>query len=434
MRILTGAPFSFAETDVAVAQESERLAVNQAIRVRIPAVTPLRGAPARQARPQSSRSSADQSGRLRTGRPQVQLLPGAPFPHFQPFMLNAQDYFDKKLRRLDHERRSLQRRLLIRVPLDEPIQRGWRRSQVLSAKAERRADRDVLLTLLKIIGTTLFRPSSDFRKKRGRGRRRRYIEIEQPLEEINVGDWNWRRLPEEWKPYFRLEPRCHFRVWRDAFVFADASVFELKVEPHWVTETWQHDPLIQRRIEEIDAWLWARNAMPRLDWLCDNSRRAWSDSPRRALLDRIAHREMRAAKLAFPEVDLAASRRRGPISLWPSPFYPGVSPNRQRRSAQNGDRAGSNPVAETIFSRPRMQSVERPAFQAGPSGFESRRGCEFSMVTWSDRKSHGIGSADPSLRASHARREPSPAAIAPKPDGSCSRPEAPCPRPKGSHS
>src|SRR5438046_1974208 len=89
------------------------------------------------------------------------------------------------------QRSAPPRRPYIRAALDEPIQRGWRRFHVLTAKAEKRADKDVLLALLEFIGTVKIRNSPDFRKRRGGGRRRRYVEIEQPLHELSVGEWNW---------------------------------------------------------------------------------------------------------------------------------------------------------------------------------------------------------------------------------------------------
>ena len=266
-------------------------------------------------------------------------------------MLNAQDYFDKHLIRLGNELRDLWRRRHIRVPLDEPIQRGWRRFHVLTAKAERRADKDVLLALLEFIGTVKLRNSPDFRNRRGRGRRRRFVEIEQPLHELSVGEWNWRRLPEEWKPYFRQEKRCHFRVWHDALIFASPYVFELKLEPNWITETYVCDPAVEQRIAEIEGWLRHRNAMHRLDWLCDNSNRwRWRDPQRQDLLDRIARRELRDAMRNPSEVDPAASTRRIRISFRRIIFiFPGVA-QQKRHSAQNGASAGANPAAGTTLA------------------------------------------------------------------------------------
>ena len=229
-------------------------------------------------------------------------------------MLNTQDYFDKHLLRLDGELSELWRRRRIRVPLDEPIQRGWRRFHVLTAKAVKRPDKDVLLALLEIIGTMKIRNSPEFRKKRGSGRWRRYIEIEQPLREITVGEWDRRRLPEAWKPYFRQEKRCHFRVWHDALIFASPEVFELRVEPNLITETCICDPAVEQRIAEIKGLLWHRNAICQLDWLYGYSRRC-RESIRQKLFDKIAQRELREAMQNTLEVDPVAFIQRIRISF-----------------------------------------------------------------------------------------------------------------------
>ena len=232
-------------------------------------------------------------------------------------MLNPHQAFDKHLLRLDRELSDLYRRRHKRFPLAEPIQRGWRRRHVLSPNGERRDDRDVLIALLEIIGTVRISRTPEFRKRRGRGKRRRYIEIEQPLREITVGEWRKRKLPEEWKPYFRQEKRCHFRVWHDALVFADASVFELKIEPNWITHVTILDPAVEQRIAEIEAWLRRHDALPRLDWLYGHSRShwRWRDPRREDLLDRIARRELRLALEDRPEVDPAAFTRRTRFSF-----------------------------------------------------------------------------------------------------------------------
>ena len=261
-------------------------------------------------------------------------------------MLNTQDHFDKHLLRLGSELRDLWRRRHILVPLDEPIQRGWRRFHVLTVKAEKRADNDVLIALLKIIGTVQFRNSPDFRNKRGRGRRRRFVEIEQPLHELTTGQWERERLPEEWKPYFRQEKRCHFRAWHDALIFASPYVFELKVEPNWVTETYICDPAVEQRIAEIEGWLWHRNAMHRLDRIYGHSRH-WCDPRHQDLLNKIAKRELREAMRNPSEVDPAAFTRRIRLSFWRVIFiFPGVA-QQKRHSAQNGASAGANPAAGT---------------------------------------------------------------------------------------
>ena len=232
-------------------------------------------------------------------------------------MFNTHETFDKHLLRLDRELSDLYRRRHTRVPLEKPIQRGWRRCHVLSSSGERREDKDVLVALLKIIGSVKISRTPEFRKRRGRGARRRYIEIEQPLRELTVGEWRKRNLPEEWKPYFRQEKRCHFRVWNDALVFADASAFELKVEPNWITHVTILDPAVEKRIAEIEAWLRRHNALHRLDWLHGHSRShwRWCDPRREDLLDRIARRELRLAMANPSEVEPAASARRTRLSF-----------------------------------------------------------------------------------------------------------------------
>ena len=206
-------------------------------------------------------------------------------------MLNSKDRFDKHVLRLGAELRVLWDRRYILVPLDEPVQRGWRRFHVLTAKAQKRADKDVLAALLEVIGTVRYGKSPEIRRKRGRPRWRRSFEIEQPLRAPTVGEWNQRRLPEEWQPYFRLEKQCCYRLWRDTLIFARPYVFELKIEPNWVTEVFEPDPEVEQRIAEIEGWLWRRDAMGRLNRLCGDRHR-WRKSRRQDLLDKIASREV----------------------------------------------------------------------------------------------------------------------------------------------
>lgn len=224
-------------------------------------------------------------------------------------MLNSQDQSDKHLLRLRRELRALRRKLYVRVTLKEPIQRGWRRFHVLAPAAEDRADKSVLLALLEVIGTVTWRKSPDFRKVRDRRWRRRFVEVEQPLRVLTVGEWNRRRLPEEWLRYFRRETRSLYCAWLDALVFTAPYVFELQVEPCWVTETWTHDSLVAQRMDEIRSWLWHHNAMHRMNRLRGESA-CWRDPRFQRLRDRIAQEELRDAARNFPEVEPVAPARR----------------------------------------------------------------------------------------------------------------------------
>ena len=134
----------------------------------------------------------------------------------------------------------------------------------------------------------------------------------QPLREITLGEWDRRRLPEAWKLYFRQEKRCHFRVWHDALIFANPEIFELKVEPNFITEMTLCDPVIEERIAEIKDKLWQGNAICRLDWLYGYSRPT-RDSIRQKIFDKIAKSELREA--ISMEVDLGVFMECIQISL-----------------------------------------------------------------------------------------------------------------------
>jgi hypothetical protein len=272
----------------------------------------------------------------------VQILPGAPFQKTNlTIMLNAQDYLDKKLLKLGKELRELWWRQYISVPLEEPIQRGWRRIHVLTAKSERRADKDVLLALLKVMGTVQFHNTPEFRIKRGRGRRRRFMEREQPLRELTVGEWDRRDLPETWESYFRLEKRYSFCAWRDTLVFTNPYAFELKIEPNWVTELYTSDPAVEERIAEIEGWLRNRNAKYRLEWLCGYSNH-WHEPRRKDLIAKIAKRELREAMRNPWEVDPGASTRRVRLSLRRRIFIFSWCSPMQRQRAQTSFSAGAS--------------------------------------------------------------------------------------------
>lgn len=257
-------------------------------------------------------------------------------------MLNQRDLFDKQLMRLDKELRALWRKRWIRVSLDEPIQRGWRRFHVLTPKAENRADKEALLALLKIIGTNQFRNSPNFSRRRGRGRRKRFIEIEQPLRKITIGEWERLQLPEAWRLYFREEQQCHYRSWRDVLIFRSPYIFELRVEPYWITEVCIPDPEIEQRIAEIDGWLRHRNATHRLNRI-RGYRSHWFVQGRREILEKIAQRELREANQNPSEVDPSASARRVRISFWQQTFAP------RRSSTRRGTPLRPEPVRVRIL-------------------------------------------------------------------------------------
>jgi hypothetical protein len=65
---------------------------------------------------------------------------------------------------------------------------------------------------------------------------------------------------------------------------------------------------VERRLHEIESWLWRHNALGKLDRLCDVSHR-WNDPERESLRDRLAQSELRVAMRDPWEVDQTASVR-----------------------------------------------------------------------------------------------------------------------------
>src|SRR5207244_4217855 len=100
--------------------------------------------------------------------------------------------------------------------------------------------------------------------------------------------------------------------WLDALVFTAPYVFELRIEPSWISGTYIADPIVEQRIAEIENWLWHRSAMPRLNRL--EGDRRWRDPSLRKSQARIAWREMRDSVHDFPEVDPITSTRRTRLS------------------------------------------------------------------------------------------------------------------------
>lgn len=229
-------------------------------------------------------------------------------------MHTKEDLLDKKLYQLGHELQTLRRRLFVTVPLPQPVRVGWRRFHVLSSKADGRADKAELRSILELIGTTFFSRIRDFRVKKGRKRRRRLVELEQPLREIPFWDWMRRGLPEAWLPYFRIESRLHYRTWIEVAVFAQPSLFELKVAPRYVTELQHVDPDVEKRISEIRTWIENRHLMGRLERVC--GWRHWKTEPNhRKQYERLAKDELRMARENLWEAEVTHSKRVGHVSL-----------------------------------------------------------------------------------------------------------------------
>ncbi len=168
-------------------------------------------------------------------------------------MLNQQDIQDRRIRAAVREYDQLTRRRFTVVKLEEPIQRGWRRTYAMTEQALRRHDSETLAEILAVINTVKLCRRSDFQTHEYRGRR--LVEIEQPLRFIHDREWYRCGLPERWFGYFDIR---HYSEWgRPAFRadFAFPKLFELRIEPYMVSELALPDPSIETRIEELRRFL-----------------------------------------------------------------------------------------------------------------------------------------------------------------------------------
>jgi len=233
-------------------------------------------------------------------------------------MLNSRDLADRKVVTAIREYHALRRRRYTITKVEKPIQRGWRRLYVLSERAASRRDRPILEVILAVIGTVKIHHSRDFRHRRGR--RRKLVEIEQPLRPIPIHEWQRKNYPDEWYAYFRYELILERnRHWQPYWLFIDPSLYELRVERNWLWYFREVNPAIESRLSELGRWLDAHDGWHRYGWLKGRPQRyRWKDedTEKQRRLKREHQREIARAYQSFPEVDLTASDRCGQISLW----------------------------------------------------------------------------------------------------------------------
>lgn len=225
-------------------------------------------------------------------------------------MQNSRSYADRQVIAAVREYNALLRQRYTIIKLDKPVQRGWRRSYVLTESAKSRKDRPILEAILAVIGPVFLHHSRDFRRRRGR--RKRLVEIEQPLRSIPIHEWERKNYPDEWHRYFRyelvLERNRHWQPYR---IFTQPTLYELKVERNWLWYFREINPAIERRLSELDRWLEARQGWHRYGWLKGHRQNCWwnyGDTPKQRKIKREHQREINRAYMIFPEVDPGVSK------------------------------------------------------------------------------------------------------------------------------
>ena len=218
---------------------------------------------------------------------------------------------DKRLLRLNRERRAL---LILRrqkVKIDPPVQRGWVRRWRLTQRSQLRQDAAVLSTLLSALNSERFFWRRNFR--RGKHARRRWKETSQELRVLH--EWEWVRLgwPEIWKErYFRLHMTTGWGGrWAVTYSFIREDCFELYTDRHFITELPLLQPEVESRLEEIEAAI-GFDGQNRLNHLTGGRYRHGPDD-RQRYRERFDRRRIRLALLGDWEAERA--RTNTPFSL-----------------------------------------------------------------------------------------------------------------------
>ena len=193
-------------------------------------------------------------------------------------MLNDKDHAEKHLRAMHRELALLEKRRRHRPvhELTPPIQRGWKRSYVMTPAARLRPDAVLLAAILDCLNTVQYFWRSNFQStRRQRSRRRGSASVEQEMMAIHWSAWERGPIPPGWRKYFRREflPLKYLCEWphqgqrrspwfnrRDnqhnwGYAFRHPWWFELKVEKHWLTHYAEVEPEVARRIAEIERWM-----------------------------------------------------------------------------------------------------------------------------------------------------------------------------------
>jgi hypothetical protein len=242
-------------------------------------------------------------------------------------MLNSHDRMDRQVLAIARELKHFRYMPYPTKPLDPPVQRGWRRSYVLSDRAMNRPDQSVLEAILKVIGSSVVHHNRNFHRRRGKSKK--LFEIEQPLRPIPIHEWKRENYPTAWQRYFqyRILLTTHQR-WQPYWVFMHPLLYRLKIERNWITEVRVIDPDTESRIQELEEWMEFHHGWHRYGRLKGRRQgyRWYNIREKRRLLDNEHHREIANAYKTFPEVDPAASAWRIPTSLRPIfPIFPGVA-------------------------------------------------------------------------------------------------------------
>lgn len=179
---------------------------------------------------------------------------------------------DKQLIRLHYrqEALSMARRRLPLIPLQEPYQRGWKRTFVLREDVTRSAAAAFYSNLLSKINTIDYAADRSFKRRIRRKKNRKKLYEVKPQHLRAFYDHEWKRVrlsPEERVLFYPREETRKDGTTYVRYVFAEAWRFVLQVKPYMITHVKAVDELLEQEVQQIDNYITRHHLEPRLNKL-----------------------------------------------------------------------------------------------------------------------------------------------------------------------
>jgi hypothetical protein len=186
------------------------------------------------------------------------------------------------------------------VPLDTPIQRGYKRFFVLRDDVMRSKDVDFFSELLVKINTTQIHHSKKFVTKKRKLSKRIYVLKTQELKHIPIWEWNNNAkypMSDKERSYFELREVYLKQINRveKKYVFTQPWRYVLKIAQNLITHAPLLDTLTLQRVAELDNYFTNHNLLPSIRWLTQsypNRRKSKSKS-------NVLREEFQKQKLSF---------------------------------------------------------------------------------------------------------------------------------------
>lgn len=186
---------------------------------------------------------------------------------------------EKSLLRLYREYDALrdQKRDLGWERLDPPVLRGYKRYFVLRSEVARGKEAKLFQSILDKINTTEYSSRRDFKKKRRRFGRKVYEVRSQQLQRLWTGSFREKKFTGQEASCFDLvmtdeRPGSYYR-W--TYVFREPWRFQLKIEPNVIRWTRVKDFDLERRIGEMERYIYSNRLWPQINKLRSGSCQRW---------------------------------------------------------------------------------------------------------------------------------------------------------------